>query len=195
MTRIVTVLTEGFADWETALINAAGRSFYGFETAYATPGGQPVRSSGGMRVAADLAVEDIDVDAFDVLLICGGTIWESEAAPDVTDLLRRAHAAGKVLGGICAATLQVAKSGLLDTRAHTSNQPGLLDQTGYGGVAHYRTGAEAVLADRIVTAAGTSPVSFMARVLEALGLADENLDYYVGLHAAQYGTTPRQAAA
>lgn len=189
MTKLVTILTEGFADWETAQINATGRSFYGFETAYATPGGQPVRSSGGMQVAADLAVEDIDPAALDVLLVCGGGIWETAAAPDVTDLLRRTHAAGKIVAGICAGTLQLAKAGLLDTRPHTSNMPGFLDQTGYAGVALYRPGAEAVLDDRVVTAAGTSPNSFMVRIMEALGMADENLDYYVGLHAAQYGAT------
>jgi putative intracellular protease/amidase len=193
MTRIVTILTDGFADWETALINAGGSSFYGFETAYATPGGAAVRSSGGMRAMADLALEDIDLDHVDVLLVCGGTIWATDAAPDITGLLRRAHAAGKVVGVICDATLQLARSGLIDTRPHTSNAAGFLNATGYGGAAHYRDGAEAVLADRIVTAAGTSSVSFMAKVLEALGLADENLDFYVGLHAAQY--RPAKAAA
>jgi hypothetical protein len=30
-------------------------------------------------------------------------------------------------------------------------------------------------------------VSFMAAVMEALGAADDQLAYYVGLHAAQYG--------
>ena len=40
---------------------------------------------------------------------------------------------------------------------------------------------------KIVSAAGVSPVSFMAKVMEALGMRDGNLDYYVGLHAAQYG--------
>ena len=37
MTRIVTILTEGFADWETALLNAVARSYYKVETNYATP--------------------------------------------------------------------------------------------------------------------------------------------------------------
>ena len=37
MTRIVTVLTEGFADWETSLLNAVAHSFYGGQTLYATP--------------------------------------------------------------------------------------------------------------------------------------------------------------
>jgi hypothetical protein len=43
-----------------------------------------------------------------------------------------------------------------------------------------------VLDRRIVTAPGTAPVSFMSAVLEALGLRDGNLDFYVGLYAAEH---------
>lgn len=48
----------------------------------------------------------------------------------------------------------------------------------------------------IVTAPGTPLVSFMAAVLEALGLRTPDLDYYVGLHAAEHpaaGGALRQA--
>lgn len=187
MTRIVTVLTEGFADWETALLNAVLRSFYGFETAYATPDGHKVTSSGGMQVTPDMAVADIDPAALDALIVCGGSAWEQPDAPDITATLQAVYGGGKIVAGICAATLQLAKAGLLDGVAHTSNAPGFLDQTGYAGAGHYRDGASAVLADRVVTAAGTSPISFMERVMAALGKSDDNLAYYLGLHAAQFG--------
>ncbi len=162
MTKIVTILTEGFADWETTLVNAVAHSFYGIDTAYATPGGLPVTSSGGMKVMPDLAVEAIDPAKLDILLVCGGTAWEAPDAPDVTSLLRATHAAGKIVGGICAATMQLARAGLLDGIAHTSNAAGFLDQTGYQGAALYRDRPEAVLVNRIVTAPGTSPISFTA---------------------------------
>jgi putative intracellular protease/amidase len=193
MTRIVTILTEGFADWETALLNAVARSFYGVETAYATPSGTIVRSSGGMRVTSDMAAEAIDPAGLDVLLVCGGGIWEGPDSPDLTGVLRAVHGAGKIVGGICAGTLQLAKAGLLDGVAHTSNAKGFLDQTGYAGAAGYRDQAEAVLDGGVVTAAGTSPVSFMAKVMESIGLADDNLAYYLRLHAAQFGRMQRAA--
>lgn len=187
MTRIVTILTEGFADWETALLNAVARSFYGIDTAYATPDGQPVTSSGGMKVMPDLAVDAIDPAQLDVLLVCGGSAWEQPDAADVTATLRSVHAAGKVVGAICAGTLQLASAGLLDAIPHTSNATGFLDQTGYAGAPLYRDGPQAILANRTVTAAGTSPISFMERIMAALGKSDENLAYYLGLHAAQFG--------
>ena len=81
MTRAITILTENFADWETALINSTARLYYGFYTQFATPGGLPVTSSGGMLVTPQLALEDIALDGVDLLMVCGGRIWQSGKAP------------------------------------------------------------------------------------------------------------------
>ena len=72
MPRAITILTEQFADWETGLFNATARLYYHFDTRFATPQGQPVLSSGGMLVTPQLAIEQIDLDGLDVLLLCGG---------------------------------------------------------------------------------------------------------------------------
>ncbi|MDB5539459.1 MAG: glutamine amidotransferase [Devosia sp.] len=187
MTTIVTILTEGFADWETALLNAVAHSFYKVETKFATPGKQPVTSSGGMTVTPELAMEELDVAAYDAIIICGGTAWQSPGAPDIAPLLDAAKAEGKLIGLICDGTVAGARAGLLDTVRHTSNGVGYLDATGYRGKALYRDTAAAVTDGKIVTAAGTSPVSFMVAVMDGLGLADDDLNYYVGMHAAQFG--------
>lgn len=92
----------------------------------------------------------------------------------------------KLLGFICDSTWAAAAAGILDDVRHTSNGAGYLDDTGYAGKPLYREGAATVSDHRIVTAAGTSPVAFMAALMDGLGLADDNLSYYVGLHAAQY---------
>lgn len=193
MTTIVTVLTDGFADWETALLNAAARSYYGIETLFAAPGGQPVVSSGGLNVTPQLTLEDIDFDALDALVVCGGTIWQQADAPDLTPLLRAAQTRGKVVGVICDATLAAAKAGLLDSVAHTSNGAGHLDATGYKGKSLYRDVPHAVSDQRIVTAPGTAPVSFMAEIMGALGLADDNLAFYLGLYAAEHRPAAKAA--
>src|ERR1700712_1758437 len=83
MTRIVTLLTDGFADWETSLLNGAGRGFYKFDTAYAAPSGKPVISMGGMKVVPDMAIDAIDPKQFDALVICGGSGWNGSDAPDL----------------------------------------------------------------------------------------------------------------
>lgn len=187
MTTIVTILADGFADWETAILNSCTRTYYGQTVRYASPGGKTVTSTGGLSVTPDLAVEAIDIDTIDALIVCGGTGWQSANPPDVSATVKAARAKGKLIGAICDGTVVLAKAGLLDAVAHTSNGEGYLDFTGYGGKARYRNQPQAVTDDRIVTASGTSPVSFASAVLHALGLGDENLDYYINLHAAQFG--------
>ena len=186
MTTIVTILTEGYADWETALLNAAARSYFNIDTRYATPGGKPVTSSGGLKVTPDLAVEDIDVGTIDALVVNGGTAWSRPDAPDIGRVLIAARDAGKTVAGICDGTLALAKAGLLDGVAHTSNSTDNLTPTGYRGAAHYCDQPDAVVAGRIVTAPGTAPVSFMGGVLETLGLRDDNLNYYLGMYGAEH---------
>lgn len=186
MTTIGTLLTEGFADWETALLHAVACGYYNVETCFATPGGTPVRSSGGMLVTPDLALEDLDPQALDALVICGGTIWKTDAAPDLTPTVRAARDASRLVAGICDGTLALARTGLLDDVAHTSNGAGYLDVSGYRGQALYRDVPHAVTDRGVVTAPATAPVTFMVEVLRALGLADDNLAFYVGMHAAEH---------
>lgn len=186
MTTIITILTPGFADWETALLNAVAHSFYKAHTKFATPGGAPVTSAGGMSVTPDMAIEEIDPEALDVLVLCGGSAWSQPDAPDVSVLVNAVHAAGKPVASICDATLALAKSGLLDSVKHTSNDPENLPKTGYRGAALYQARPTAVLDGNMITAPGTAPVSFMAAIMQALGLRDDNLNYYLGLHAAEH---------
>ena len=193
MTAIVTLLTEGFADWETAMLNAVARSYYGVETRFASPGGTPVRSSGGMLVTPDLALEELDPQDLDAFVVCGGTIWQSAAAPELAPVVRKLRAAGKLVAGICDGTLALARSGLLDEIPHTSNGAGYLVPSGYRGVAFYRDVPYAVSADGVITAPATAPVTFMREVLRALGVADDNLDVYVGMHATEHAGTAAAA--
>lgn len=195
MTTFVTILTDGYADWETALLNATAKGYYGVETHFATPGGKPVTSAGGLRVTPDMAIENIDLKAVDVLLVNGGTAWVAPDAPDISKLAQDAVAAGKIVGGICDGTLALARTGVLDNVRHTSNSPENLPPSGYKGESLYQDVPHAVTDGKIVTAPGTAPVSFMAAILDLLGLKDANLDFYLGMHAAEHkGIIPAASA-
>ncbi|PMQ11064.1 DJ-1/PfpI family protein [Janthinobacterium sp. AD80] len=191
MTSAITILTDNFADWETALLNSTARLYYGFYTRFATPGGQPVTSSGGMLVTPQLALEDILLDELDLLMVCGGSSWQSGKAPDLTALLRAAQAKNIVLAGICDGTRVLAQAGVLDNVRHTSNSAANLLETGYAGAALYQDVPWAVADQRIITAPGTAPVSFTAEVLRALGIVDDNLAGYLAMHGAEHGQANR----
>ena len=187
MTRAITILTENFADWETALFNSTARLYYGVYTEFATQGGQPVTSSGGMLVTPQLALEDISLDELDLLMVCGGSSWQSGKAPDVSALLRAARARNIVLAGICDGTRVLAQAGVLDNVRHTSNGADNLATTGYAGAALYQDVPWAVADQGVITAPGTAPVSFTREVLRSLGIADDNLHAYLAMHGAEHG--------
>lgn len=197
MKKIAIVLTQDYADWEITFITAIGRSYYGLETVTATPNGEPVTSAGGIKTTPDIALEDISSDDFGVLVLCGGTTWAGENAPNVDDLVGAFLDAGKTVGAICAATLPLAKAGLLNTRKHTSNALDFLTATGaaYSGKANYQDILGAVADKNIITAPGIAPVQFAAEVLRAAGVDEGGIAQFKGMLAAEHALTLQSAAA
>lgn len=185
--RIAIGLAEGFADWECALLMASARSYFGFEIVTATPGATSVTSMGGLRVTPDLALESVAPAEFDALVLCGGTTWESEAAPDLTEQIKAFSDAGRPVAAICAATLALAKAGLLDSHGHTSNDAAFLATAPeYRGRELYRDQPQAVRDGNVITAPGTAPITFTAEVYRALGYRTPELDHYVKLYGREH---------
>ena len=190
MKRCTALFHHGWADWEAGFVLAALREHFGVEVRIATPGGVEVTSIGGVRAAADLAFADVRPESLDLLLVIGSERWIRDADPDVVDLLRVAHAAGKPIGAICAGTLTAARAGLLDGRAHTSNSLPFLrtNVDRYAGATRYVDGPRAVSDNGVVTAPGSAPGSFSVEVLR-LVVPDkaEMIEDYRAMLAAEYG--------
>lgn len=166
---VLIVLTEGYADWETPLISAAGRDFYGAELRHATPGGGDVTSMAGLRVTG---LPDIAPQPDEIIVICGGGIWTTDKAPKIEPLLRAAYDAGHVIAGICAGVVPMARAGLLAEVAHSTNGLPFMDYylPDYPGRDNHRDTPQAVADNRIITAPGTAPLTFALEVLKAAGV-------------------------
>ena len=182
---VLIVLIDGFADWETPMISAIGRDFYGLSVRHATPGGGEVRSMGGLRVC-DLP--DVAVQGDEVIVLCGSEGWTRPDAPDLTALLQAAHGRGQTVAGICAGTLALGRAGLLADRAHTSNSLDFLRHflPGYIGADSYRDQPQAVSEGGVISAPGTAPATFAAQVLRAAGLGEEQVAGFLGMAGAEH---------
>jgi putative intracellular protease/amidase len=187
MTVMAAIVTDEFADWEFAILAAAARGYSGIEVVTVTPDSGCVTSMGGLKVTPDMAVDAIDLARIDAIAVIGGTVWEQADAPDLTELLTIAHDNGKLIGAICGGTRALARSGLLDAVAHTSNDPAYLaGVANYRGQPHYVASPTALRSGRIVTASGLAPVSFMRTMITAMGAGSPELDHYAEMFGIEF---------
>lgn len=188
MARIALLLTPGFADWEYALIAGTGAPFYGQEVRFFSPTPGHFLSQGGLPVIVDADLQHCADWQPDVVVVVGGMIWESAQAPDVSAFLQACLERDATVAGICGGTLALARAGLLNTVHHTSNSIDFLqtNAAAYKGSALYQDSTTAVIADRIITAKGSAPVSFTGAVFQHAGLPDELITQFKAMLAAEH---------
>jgi len=189
MTIAVAFLQPGWADWEAGQVLPALRGYYGVQVEIATPDGQPQTSMGGVLAAADYSFSDPVLADADVLLLIGSDAWIDYRDEALFSLLRQAHADRKIVGAICAGTVAAARAGLLAGKAHTSNGGEWLAQQApdYAGADGYVDTAKAVTDGRLVTASGTSPVTFSAAMCRLVAPeAGAAHDEYVAMFAKEF---------
>ena len=175
-TRMVHLFVfDAMADWEAANAVAAinnpefecdpGR--YRVVTAAATLA--PVTTMGGVRIQPDVALDSITPQSSAMLILPGGHAWENGGNAEALQLAAQFISAGVPVAAICAATLALARSGLLDDLRHTSNAREYLISSGYRGTAFY-CGAPAVTDGNVITATGVAPVDFAREIFKMLNL-------------------------
>lgn len=123
MTRAVIVTGPGFQDHD--VIYTYYRSLEaGFDVEVATAGGKPVTGKYGVSVPLDkrakapIAFEDLDVDAFDLVLITGGHEAPDRVRQDrrVLDFVREMDARGKIVAGLCHGPWIMISAGIMPGR-------------------------------------------------------------------------------
>ncbi|MER5830940.1 DJ-1/PfpI family protein [Streptomyces sp. NPDC002130] len=186
------------ADWETGHATAhLARA--GHEIRTVGPSTAPVRSTGGLRIRPDLALEDLRPEDSALLILPGADLWDT--SDGLAPFARTARAfldAGVPVAAICGATAGLAREGLLDDRDHTSAVSFYLAATGYAGGGRY-IDTDAVTDGTLVTAGPTEPVAFAREILRLLGVYDgEVLDAWYRLFhdsdAAAYGVLEKAGA-
>jgi putative intracellular protease/amidase len=163
------------ADWEAAYA-IAGINNPQFQLApgryHVTTAGtsrEMVTTIGGVRIQPGVVLDDVLPSASAMLILPGGQSWESGANIEAVDKARDFVSVGVPVAAICAATLALARAGLLDDRQHTSNAPEYLTACGYRGGSLYRR-VPAITDRNVITAAGISPVDFAYEIFKTLNL-------------------------
>jgi putative intracellular protease/amidase len=164
------LVVEGFADWEPAHAVAELRRHgqYRVESVGLTPA--PVQSMGGIQVLPSTTVTEVDPSDVAVFILPGGDRWEnSPVEPEIAQLLKRLDAQRVPLAAICAATVAIARMGLLRGRRHTSNGLEYLRSQvpDYAEAANY-VDIPAVRDRGLITASGLGDVEFARELFEEL---------------------------
>ena len=138
----------------------------------------PITTMGGVRVAPDALVTELDPAKSDILILPGAETWDTGGGDGFAALAGRFLDSGVPVAAICGATAGLARAGLLDEREHTSSAAEYLDMTGYAGGARY-VEQRAVIDGDLITAGPQSPVQFARATMQRLGVAPERtLDAY-----------------
>lgn len=168
------------ADWEigyaTAHIRRRSwqRSPGRYRVVTVGPTSDPITTMGGLRVAPDLALADLDPAHSQMLILAGGDTWGEPAMAAFRAAARRFLDAGVLVAAACGATYGLAIEGLLDRRKHTSNAREFLAGSKYAGGANY-VDAPVVRDGNLITATGVAPVHFARAIFEALELYDDKV--------------------
>ncbi|MFE3545154.1 DJ-1/PfpI family protein [Nocardia sp. NPDC059177] len=168
---------DSLADWEAgaALANIADTSWHRepgvFEVRTVGLTAEPITTMGRFRVTPELALADLDPADSAMLILPGADLWSGEALMPFAETAKRFVEAGVPVAGICGATTGLARVGLLDDRAHTSNASEALALPGYSGAAHY-VDAPAVTDRDVITANAMSPFEFAREIFARLDLFD-----------------------
>lgn len=129
----------------------------------------PVKTMGGVTIQPDLSMEEFSLGSQDILILPGGDTWLEPIHESILEEASNGLQRGTIVAAICGATMGLANKGLLDTRRHTSNDPGYLKAVCplYAGESLYQF--EPAVADgNLVTASGIAPLEFASEVLKML---------------------------
>jgi putative intracellular protease/amidase len=148
---------------------------------------EPITTVGGLRIVPDLGLDDLEPTDSAMLILPGAGLWLTDPgrlAP-FAHTARDFVEANVPVAAICGATAGLARAGLLDDRAHTSNAAEFLNSIGYGGSDHYRN--EPAVSDRgVITATAVAPVDFAREIFTSLELYEPSvLDAWYRLYGKQ----------
>lgn len=171
MKMIVVYVTDTLADWELGYVlpglAMANMGQPRFEVVIAGTTLDPITTKGGLTVVPSRALGDIDPASIDMLIMPGADTW-GEGHDEVLGLASQLISMGTPVAAICGATFGLARTGMLDTRPHTSNAVEYLAMAPqYHGAGFYED-AKVISDGTVITAPAIAPIDFARAIFERL---------------------------
>lgn len=172
---------ETLADWEIGFVTAEinSRRFFkkdaaSYEIKFVGNSKNPIKTMGGISITPDCLIEDVVADKENLLLLPGADTWADPIHMGIIEKTKQFLEVGATVAAICGATTAVAKAGILDERAHTSNGAGFLEMfvPEYKGSAHFAD-APAVADGNLITGAGSGALLWTKLILQNMQVFDE----------------------
>jgi hypothetical protein len=142
---------------------------------------------GGLRILPEIELKECNIEETAALILPGGNTWAEEIHAPIISMAEKYLEKGVVVGAICGATIGLAMVGILDKRAHTSNDLGYLKMVcpRYVGEKYYKQ-EYAVTDGSLITASGISPLEFTLHILKILEVfSPQTLDSWYNLYKTQ----------
>ena len=128
MKKIVFLILDEFADWETAFLASALNEkniTQNYSVSYASTDKDVKVSMGNLKMLPDMTLEEITEDNTDGLILIGGKTWRNQSFETnytIIELVKKfKNNPNKVVGAICDAAYFLATNGLLNDCKHTVN--------------------------------------------------------------------------
>ena len=147
----------------------------------------PITTMGGLKILPEIELNECNVEDVAALILPGGNTWTEAIHAPIIRMAEKYLEKGIVVGAICGATMGLAMGGVLDQRAHTSNDLGYLKLVcpNYKGEMYYKQEG-AVTDGSLITASGIAPLEFTLHILKILDVfLPQTLDTWYNLYKTQ----------
>ena len=127
----------------------------------------PIVTKAGITLHPDMVIDDLEPKDSAMLILPGADTWLTGENMAFVTAAGRFLEAGVPVAAICGATAGLARGGLLNEAAHTSNAPQVLESAAYSGEANYSY-EPAVTDGNLITASGIAPAEFAREIFKRL---------------------------